>query len=80
MRKFLFQTSRGTVFALFACILLWLFFLAGFSTSAMNFFERTYLIGDNIWWNLLFVSGCILLMRCMGKIPIVQRFVTSVNT
>ncbi len=51
MRKFLFQTSRGTVFALFACILLWLFFLAGFSTAMLSFNGHGPHARDDFSWN-----------------------------
>ena len=57
MRNFLSGLCRAATAVLFAAMLVWLFFLAGFSTAVHAPDGNTYLVADNIWLNLLYVLG-----------------------
>ena len=53
VRRAVLRLSEGVVAVLFAAVLFGLLFLAGVSTAVIDPRERTYLIQDSIWLNLL---------------------------
>ena len=64
----------------FSFFIIYLLYLAGFSTSAMSSSEHTYLIEDNFWLNVLFVSVVIsAFLFLYKKAGFIRTFIFRVN-
>ncbi len=78
--KRLYLFAKYIVLALFACITIYLVYMAGFSTSYINLGEHSYLVSDSFLKNILFVAvvvaaGCL----CLKKAPLFTKFISRVN-
>lgn len=71
---------KYTILLPFTAIIIYLIYLAGFSTSITNMDEHTYLIGDSFWLNVLFVAVLILaLLLLHKKTDFLNAFIFKVN-
>ncbi len=79
-RDIVYQCARWLILILFGAIIFYLVYLAGFSTSYINWGEHSYLVGDSFIKNLVFVAAVLFVSWiCYKKIPAVATFISRVN-
>lgn len=78
--NFAYLLIKYLVLFLFACIALWLTYLAGFSTSYISVTEHSYLIRDSFVKNILFEAVFLFLMFLLtSKVPPYMNLVERVD-